>query len=230
MSRHGPIRRAYAPVSKARNKDAFEAVVRFRVLGWSLVGAFLGGLLGTFVSLNGRGGPGVMAVCILGGWAMSYFGPLWITSLAGRAGTSVYAPSGSSTPRKREHSLAESYAARGDYEAAVAEFERAVGEDPADAAPYLRIARLKRDRMGDPASAAVWFKRALTDATMASGVHLLTLKELVELYEHRLDTPAKAAPLLARLADSHAGTPDGAWAAEELARIKQRMAEERGRD
>lgn len=166
-----------------------------------------------------------MAACILGGWAMSYFGPLWILSIAGRAGSAVYAPSGSTTPRKREYSLAESYAVRGDYEAAVAAFEQAIGEDPADGQPYLRIARLKRDKMNDAEGAAGWFKRALTEASLASGVHRLTLRELVELYEHRLGTPAKATPLLARMADAHAGSPDGEWAAEELARIKRHMAE-----
>jgi hypothetical protein len=107
----------------------------------------------------------------------------------------------------------------------VTAFEQAIGEDPTDGQPYLRIARLKRDKMKDAEEAAVWFKRALSEATLSSGAHRLTLRELVELYEHRLGTPAKATPLLARMADAHAGTQDGEWAADELARIKRYMAE-----
>jgi tetratricopeptide (TPR) repeat protein len=204
-------------------------VARFRLLAWSLVGAFLGLLLGTFVSANGQGGPGVIAACIAGGWAATYFGPLWIMSLAGRAGSGLYAPSGSTTPRKREYSLAESYAARGDYERAVTAFEEAIAEDPTDPQPYVRVARLQRDRMNEPEAAASWFRRALRDAALSPSLHLLTLRELVELYDGRLGQPERAAPLLARLADEQAGTPDGAWAVEELARIKRRMAEGEGR-
>lgn len=203
--------------------DAFERVARFRVLSWSLVGAFLGLLLGIFLWVQGRP-VWIIAVTVLVGWAITFFGPLLILRGAGRAGSVLYTPSGRTTPRKREYSLAESYVARGEHQAAVDAFEEAVLEDPTDPRPYLRIARIYRDELADPEAAARWFKRALAEAETPAGVALLARKELVELYRVRMGESRRAAPILARIAEEAADTPDGAWAAAELARIKTEMA------
>lgn len=203
--------------------DVFDRVVRFRVLGWSLVGAFLGLLLGVFLRVQGR--PGwIIAVTVVVGWALSFFGPLLILRGAGRAGSVLYTPSGRTTPRKREYSLAESYVARGEHKAAVDAFEESIFEDPSDPLPYLRVARIYRDELADPEAAARWFKRALAESEVPRGVALLVRKELVELYRVRMGEPRRAAPVLARIAEEAAGTPDGRWAAAELARIKSAMA------
>lgn len=203
--------------------DAFERVARFRVLSWSLVGAFLGLLLGVLLWAQGRP-VWIIAVTVPVGWAITFFGPLLILRGAGRAGSVLYTPSGRTTPRKREYSLAESYVARGEHQAAVDAFEEAVLEDPTDPRPYLRIARIHRDELADPEAAARWFKRALAEADTPAGVALLARKELVELYRVRMGEPRRAAPILARIAEEAADTPDGAWAAAELARIKTEMA------
>lgn len=222
-----PVRRAYAPVAgNASSQDAFERVTRFRLLAWSLVGAFLGLLLGVFVTSSGSGGWLVVLFTTMLGWALVYFGPLALASASGRAAGTLYAPSGRSTPRKKEYSLAESYVARGDYEAAIEAFEAAIAQDPAEPMPYLRIARIRRDRMGDPEGAAEGFRRVLTRATLDHGVRLLALREMVELCETRLGDPRRAAPLLARVAEQHEGSPEGLWAVEELTRIRRRIAEE----
>jgi len=192
-----------------------------------MVGAFLGFLLGVFLGVQGAAGAGVIILTTVLGWAGSYFGPLLILRGAGRAGSVLYSPSGKSTPRKKEYSLAQSYVARGMYDEAIAAFETAITEDPKNSGPYLRIARLKRDSLNDPEGAALWFKRALSESDTSGGVTLLTRKELIEVYELRLNQPQRAAPLLARMAEEHAGTPDGIWASETLARIKARIATER---
>jgi tetratricopeptide (TPR) repeat protein len=221
-----PIHRAYVPSSGPRDVDAFEQVAKFRIFGWSLVGAFLGFLLGVFQNVTSESSVWLIALTTLLGWASAYFGPLFLMHWVGRAGSTLYSPSGSSTPHKKEYSLAESYAVRGEYELAISTFMSAIAEGPSDPTPYLRIARLKRDQLDDAEGAAEWFKKALSESTMNGGVLLLTRKELVELYEKHMGQPEKAAPLLARIIDEHADGPDGEWALDALKRIKAFMAEE----
>lgn len=224
----GPLR----PVRRERREspttsgisgvEAFDRITRFRVFLWSLVGAFVGFFFGVLLDVPG----GVGVVVILATTVMGSMAPPLFMKGVGRAAGGLYAPSGRSTPPKPEYSLAESYAARGHYDEAIAAFEQALAEDSADPTPYLRIARIKRDRLGDDAGAAAWFKRALSESDMSAGVTSLTLKEVVELYEVRMGQPARATPLLARVAEESAGTPDGKWARETLERIKSQMAKE----
>lgn len=218
-----PVRRVYASRAGApKDRDAFEAVTRFRLLGWSLVGAFLGFLLGVFLGVQGQAGGVLILVMTMLGGVMSYYVPRLILHGAGRAGSTLYAPSGGSTPHKREYSLAESYAARGEYAMAVAAFEDAISEGPNDPVPYIQVARMMRDRMSDPEGAAAWFKRGLAESAMKPGQRLLTCRELVELYE-RIGKPEKAAPLLARIAAQYPDDVDGQWATEALVDIKRGM-------
>ena len=220
-----PIRRTYntEPRLGIRDVDSFERAVRIRVFLWSFIGALLGLLLGLFAMAGGRG-PWVLPVCVLAGWFAGWFGPLFIVHVAGRAAGVLYAPSGKSTPRKKGHSLAESFVVRGMYEEAFAAFEDAINDDPTDWQPYVRVARVKRDQTSDAEGAAVWFKRAISEAGVPSGPRLLILKEYLELCSGRLKTPRKAAPLLARIAEMESDTPEGAWAAKALAEIKCTMS------
>lgn len=195
-----------------------------QVLGSGFLGAFMGVWLGMFLGARYQSGLGIMLLCTAVGAAMGCLIPLALVRGAGRAGSVLYAPSGRSTPRRREYSLADSYAARGLYLEAIAEFEKAIAEDPADSVPYLRVARLRRDRMGDDEGAAQWMKRALADPTMPSGQRLLVLRELVELYQVRMKQPEKATPLLARIAEEAAGTQEGDWARATLVQIKTQMS------
>lgn len=182
--------------------DRFERVARFRVALWSLVGAFLGFLLGIFLVVQGKAGVWVVLLTTLIGWASSYFGPLLVMRWASQAGGTLYSPSGRSTPRKREYSLAESYVARGEYQAGIDAFEEAIIEDPSDSIPYIRVARIQRDRMADDAEAARWFKKALSESETNTGIRTLLRKELLELYEVRMGDPARATPMLARISES----------------------------
>ena len=140
----------------------------------------------------------------------------------------MYAPSGATTPRKAEYSYAESLAVRGDYEDAVTAFELCVAENPADPDPYVRIARIYRDELKDYSSSERWFKRMRAEAKVEQGMDVLARRELIELYRGKMDAPTRAAPVLARMAEEYDGTPEGAWAAAELAEVKALIAEQSG--
>lgn len=205
--------------------DAFDRAMHFRILAWSMVGALLGLLAGVLLWSRGNN-PWLIPPLVAASWAVAYVGPRLILAGAARAASTLHAPSGRSTPRKKEHSQADAWIARGEYTAAIDSLEQAILEDPADPRPYLRIARLHRDRLDSPGAAATWFRRALSDSRMTTAMRLLVLKECVELYEVRLGDPRKAAPLLARIAYEARGTPEGERAATRLAEIKAEMAVE----
>jgi hypothetical protein len=59
---------------------------------------------------------------------------------------------------------------------------------------------------------------------LPAGMAFLVRKEVVELFTHRMETPERALPDLARMAEEMAGTPEGEWAASELKGIKERMS------
>jgi tetratricopeptide (TPR) repeat protein len=182
-----------------------------------------GGLAGYTGWLYGAWGGDVVLRLTVGGWLLTFLTPLAIATLGGGVAHRLYNPSGAGTPRRREYSQAESLAARGLYAEAVVAFESASAADPTDPTPSLRIARIHRDRLAKHEEAATWFKRAFERTAPGSGLALLVLKEQVELYTVKLGTPARAAPLLARLAEERPETPEGTWAGEELKRLKSEM-------
>jgi len=185
----------------------------------------MGGMAGYTGMLYGRWGIGMMWLLALGGMVVAFTGPLVVAGLSGGAARTLYNPSGRGTPRKRELSHAESLAARGLYDEAAEAFQVAIAEDPLDPTPHLRMARIERDRRGRHEEAARWFRSAFDLVPPGTGPALLTLKELVELYSVKLSAPARAAPLLARVAADRADAPEGAWAREELTRVKGTIGE-----
>lgn len=191
---------------------------------WSLPGAMGGGLFGYAGMLYGLWGGSMVLVLVMGGLLLTFSLPLAFAALSGRAANVLYNPSGAGPPRRREYSQAESLVVRGLYDEAVVAFEVASAEDPTDPTPSLRIARIHRDWTRRYEEAARWFRQALERTERGSGLALLVTKELVELYTVKLASPARAAPLLARLAEGRDGTPEAAWARDELARIKDEMA------
>jgi tetratricopeptide (TPR) repeat protein len=209
-----------------KDSDSAETAFRVRALVWSLPGALLGFLLGVLITLQ-TGAPPLRTILLssLALWAAGYFGGLFLSERAGRAGATIYFSAGSKLPVLREFSLAESLVARGQTEEAAAEFERAAARYPDDPEPCLRLARLLRDRLGRFDDAIVWFRAAATRATDA-GVNIAARREMIEIYTHRLRTPERALPDLARLAAEHPGTPAASWAQRELREIKQTLREQ----
>lgn len=145
---------------------------------------------------------------------------------AGAAAGALFHP-GQGKRRRSEHSWAASLAARGRYHEALAAYEGAALEDPSDPRPFLLGARLLRDDLRQLDAAARWFRRARERLPRGSAGEMAASRELVELYLRKGSDPRKALPELARLAELHAGTPMGAWAAEEKVRIRGLGEEER---
>jgi tetratricopeptide (TPR) repeat protein len=192
-----------------------------RALAWSLAGAMGGGIVGYAGLLYGLWGRGTVVGLASAGLAVTFLVPLLIAALGGGAAGALYNPSGAGTPRKPTYSQAESLAARGLYDQAVAAFEVAIAASPDDPEGYLMVARLHRDRSRRLEDSAAWFKKALERTQPGSGTALLVIRELAELYAVRLNAGKRAAPVLARVAEERPDTPEGRWAADELRRVKE---------
>lgn len=217
-----PPRRVFsewAPKKGFKDVDAAARAQRLHAWTWSLYGGIpLGAGAGLLM--------GNLLLGILLGPFVIYGVVVGIAALSGRGASILYMPSGSTTPKKKEYSRAKALEVRGEYEGAIRAYEVEILDAPEVAEPYLRIARLFRDERKDPDSAARWFRRAQREAKLSSGEAIRTHRELAEIFLHVLKEPRKATPDLARLAEAYPHTPDGKWAAEELARIKGEMADE----
>ncbi len=223
--------RSYSEPVKSgpKDRDLQQMSVQLYAIIAAGAGAIMGALAGSFMAAKWGWSSAVIPLAIVV-MAVGVGGTfLLLVNRAGVVGSSIYAPSGKTTPRAKEYSYPESLAARGMYEDAVSAFELVIVEEQTtDPTPFLRIARIYRDQLERPEDAVRWFRRALSESEMHPGLAALTRKEIVELYRTKLDQPEKAAPMLARLAEELAGTPDGDWAAEELAFVKQQMREREG--
>ena len=135
-------------------------------------------------------------------------------------------PSGRSTPYRQQFSRAQALDVRELFGDAVTAYREHIEERPTDPEPYVRIARICRDRLNEPQEAIRWFKDARAAGEVKPALDALITREIVDLYTVHLGEPARAAPELARMAERHAGTPDAEWAEDELKRTKQRMREE----
>jgi len=218
-----PPRRTYSeakPSKGLKDVDSAARAQKLRALGWSLYGgvpfgAAVGALLGNLL-LGAFLGPFVIYGAVVG-----------IAALSGKVGSVVYMPSGSTTPKRKEYSRAKALEVRGEYQEAIRAYGVEILEAPGVAEPYLRIARLFRDERKDPDSAVHWFRKAQRDARLSTGESIRVHRELAEIFLYLRKEPRKAAPELARLAEGYSHTPDGEWAAGELAEIKAEIARER---
>ena len=208
--------------ARLRDTDSAETAFRLKAFLWSGAGGALGMFVGVLISRR-VAGPALfyVVVCAVLMWALVYFGTLFLAGRAGSIGSSIYFSSGSTMPVQREYSLAESYAARGQYAEALAEYERNVTLHPDDVALLVRVARLHRDGLRQPEAAARWFRRALTTNGITPPLEALTTRELVELYVLHLRQPRRAIPELARLAERHSDPSVAHWARQELASLRQ---------
>lgn len=210
-----PPKRTYQEKQKSRLKDV-DSTARVRnlhMLAYSLPGGVAGALGSWF------GGFGPLPGFVIG-CSVVFVVTKTISESSGSAAGTIYHPSGRSTPVKHEYSYAESLVARGRYEEATVAYEVAVSEFPDDPEPYLRIARLYRDKLEEYEQAVFWFKRARNDSAISSGQELLATQEIIEVYRDKLRTPKRAIPELARLLDRFPDNQTAGWARTELARLK----------
>ncbi len=201
-----------------RETDAAQNTRRFSAAAWA-VGA--GTILGAAAGMKAAGILGVL-VGVPVTIAFIYNVTMLIVNMTGRVAGSVTLPSGKSTPPKRDYSLAQSFVARERYEDAISAYELACAEYADDPEPYLRLARLYRDKLRDLHEAVLWFKRARAEAKVSARQEQLITFEIVEIYRDRLGVPAKAIPELARLAERFVNTAVGDSAKQELQQLRDR--------
>jgi len=214
-------KRAYEEKQRSQVKDV-DSTARMRTLN-TLAYSVPGGVAGALGSWFGGYGP-------VPGFVVGYLVVFLVTRFfsegSGKTAGTIYHPSGKSTPKKHEYSYAESLAARGRYEEATVAYEVAVSEFPEDPEPYLRIARLYRDKLESFEEAVFWFKRARNDSAIPRGQELLATQEIIEIYRDKLNTPKRAIPELARILDRFPEDQTADWARGELTRLKGQVMDE----
>lgn len=127
---------------------------------------------------------------------------------------------GGNVGTRREYSHAQALAIRGDYRGALAAYEAAAVEFPADPEPLILGARVLRDALDDPEGAVAWLRRARSLPQLERSADVTIARELVDLYDGPLNEPRKALPELARIAEAYPDTTAGEWAHRQLARLR----------
>jgi hypothetical protein len=206
-----------------KDVDSAERLYRFRAGLYAIPGGVV-----LSMGLGWKLGPVAGLIGLILGWVIAYFLIVGLMEGAARATQTVYAPSGDSTPVRREYSGPQALRAAGDYAEAVEAYAVFVAEHPLEPEPYLQIARILRNDLHAYADAARWLRRARLDARLTLGQDLLVAQELIELYQHKLDEPERALPELARIADLVPGTPQAEAARRELAELRAGMWREEG--
>ena len=205
------------------NVDANERLMLVRTAFWSLSGAVLGGAVGWWQF----GIAGALLVAPIG-YAIVFLVARRILAASGAAASVIYYPTGDSTPAQREYSRPQALVAQGRFEEAINAYEACVLEFPEDPEPYLRIARVYRNDLQRYEEAIAWFKKARSQARMSPVLEQVATQEIVEICTHKLATPQRAIPELARLADRFPGTEPGRWAKQRLQELRAMMIQAQG--
>jgi len=205
MSRKGP-----------KEIDSAKRSRILRIGALSLAGGVIGALGGWYAGFGVI--PGFMV-----GFTIVFAITFGLVEGAGKMMSTVYNPSGGSTPVRREYSYPESLAVRGRYEDAIDAYQVCCADFPEDPEPYVRIARIYRDEMGQLDEALYWFKRGRSEANVDSGRELLITQEIIDIYTKKLDTPRRAIPELARIKERFPDHPSAQWASAEIARLRQEL-------
>lgn len=215
-------RRIYERLSGAQRPPkvgtghAYDQVQRARALTYAIAGGVIGALGGGYAA-----GPIGLLVGAVVGYAFVYFSVGWMVERSGAAMGRIYHPSGDSTPHRREYSEPKSLVLRGLFQQAIDSYQTYVAEFPDDPEPCIDIARIYRDHLQRYEDAVQWFRRARQIKGIDPGREILVTREIIELYQGKLNDPRRAVPELARLADRFAGTREGDLARAELARLRQ---------
>ena len=218
-----PPKRTYEKREYGRDVDLAKRARIIKMVAFSATGGVVGSLGGFAVAYNLEVNPGIWRVIgFLLGFLFTFVLTNFLTEGAGVVAGTIYHPSGKSTPPKREYSYAESLAARGHYEEAVTAYQLCCADFPEDPEPYVKIARLYRDKLEQYEDALFWFKRARSDAQVDKGRELLITQEIIEIHTSKLDVPQKAIPELARLVDRFPEDPVADWARGEIVRLRGR--------
>ena len=187
---------------RLRDVDEGERIVRLKAAVWGLVIGLVGIPIGLLLAFKAGAQPPMSFLFPLGGPVAGYVAyrlSLALTTGSGAVMGQIHNPQG--TPVVREYSRPQALAARGNFREAIDAYGDAVAVYPEDPEPYLRIARLLRDKLHEYEEAVTWFKRARVESNLDSGRELLVSQEIIEIYRRRLEAPERAIPELARLVE-----------------------------
>ncbi|MEI6084450.1 MAG: hypothetical protein WCS70_09135 [Verrucomicrobiota bacterium] len=153
---------------------------------------------------------GIVAFLVIGIPAMR--------KLGGGAGGLFY-PAGDGRPVRPEYSVAEARAKDSQFAAAVAEYRKISAQYPDDVYVHIQIAQLAAEHLDDIATAEV---ELLTACAKAKSPDTLVLahNRFADLYQFKLQNPARAIEIMEELRTKLPGTPAAQRAEERVAALK----------
>ncbi len=190
---------------------------RYKALSYSGAGGVIGAVAFGYVGINPILGFAV-------GVAISYFTTMLLAESVASLVEKIHNPSGKSTPHRREYSRARAHQIRGEFEQAIAIWELYCTEYPEDPEPYIELARLYRNELGDFENAVHWFKKARNESDIESGRALLATQEIIEVYTQKMDQPKRAIPELVLLLEKWPGSPGVDVARQQLQDLRAQLA------
>lgn len=124
---------------------------------------------------------------------------------------------------RSEHSGLQAMIIRGAYREAVDACAGEAEASPSDPEPLLLGAAVLREHLKQYETAAQWLRRAQRIPKLSAQQDIAIARELVGLYERELNTPRKALPELARIAETYPGTRAATWAENTLRQLRSEL-------
>lgn len=111
---------------------------------------------------------------------------------------------------------ARSLLAQGNYEGAIAAFQQAAAADPLNRLPWVEIAKIYKDNLGDPASAVATIRHALESQAWEVNDAAYFLFRLAELYDEVEGDRGSAVAIMNQVVEQFPGTRHSANATHKL--------------
>lgn len=181
-------------------------------------------LKGRLESMEGeRTMEGILLTFLSAGLVGIFFVVYALPFFAQRATHAIY-DSGEMMEKDVMHD-ARSLLAQGDYEGAIAAFQTAAAADPLNRLPWVEIAKIQKDNIGDPQAAIATIRHALESQAWEVNDAAYFLFRLAELYNEVDGDRASAVAIMNQVVEQFPGTRHSAnaknklheWAAEDEA-------------
>ena len=111
---------------------------------------------------------------------------------------------------------ARSLLAQGEYEGAIDAFRQAAAADPMNRLPWVEIAKIQKDNLGDPAAAIQTIRQALETQSWEINDAAYFLFRLAELYDEVNGDRASAIAIMQQVIDQFPGTRHSANASHKM--------------
>lgn len=163
---------------------------------------------------NERTFSGILLTFLSAGFVGIFFVLQVLPAFAQRVTHSVY-----DSAEMVEHDVmhdARSLLAQGDYEGAIAAFRQAAAADPLNRLPWVEIAKIYKDNLGDAASAVQTIRHALESQAWEPNDAAYFLFRLAELYDEVESDRTSAKAILNQVIEQFPGTRHSANASHKL--------------